>query len=151
MTKYKTKLNEQGIAYLVKDCASNYKETLDNPEKINKMMCEVYDLHNETEECLYLLCLNTKNKLLGVFEVSRGTVNMAMVSPREVYQKSLLCNASNIIVCHNHPSHDCKPSAEDIKVTKRLKEAGELIGISLMDHIIVADTYRYYSFCENNI
>ena len=88
-----------------------------------------------------MICMNTKNKIIGVFEISHGSVNSSIVSPREVFQKALLANAVSIIVMHNHPSGDCTPSREDIEVTKRLVEAGKIVGVEVLDHIIVGDRY----------
>ena len=86
-----------------------------------------------------MICMNTKNKIIGVFEISHGSVNSSIVSPREVFQKALLANAVSIIVMHNHPSGDSTPSREDIEVTRRLSEAGKIVGVELLDHIIVGD------------
>ena len=94
-----------------------------------------------------MICLNTKNKIIGVFELSHGNVNSSIFSVREMFQKALLANAVNIIVMHNHPSGDPTPSREDILVTERAKEAGKLIGIDILDHIIVGDG-RYCSLKE---
>lgn len=98
-------------------------------------------IHENTEEYLYLICMNTKNKVIGVFELTHGSVNSSMFSTREVYQKALLANAVSIILMHNHPSGDPTPSRQDIEVTKRASEAGNIIGIELLDHIIVGDRY----------
>ena len=84
-----------------------------------------------------MLCMNTKLELISVFELSHGNVNSSIFSVREMFQKALLANAVSIIVMHNHPSGDPTPSAEDIEVTKRMVEAGKLIGVHVIDHIIV--------------
>lgn len=88
-----------------------------------------------------MICMNTKNKVIGVFELSHGTVNASLVSPREAFQKALLANAVSVIFMHNHPSGDPKPSREDVEVTKRLSEAGKILGVEVLDHIIVGDSY----------
>jgi DNA repair protein RadC len=85
--------------------------------------------------------MNTKNKIIGVFEISHGTVNASIVNPREAFQKALLANAVSVIFMHNHPSGDPTASREDIEVTKRLSEAGKIIGVEVLDHIIVGDSY----------
>jgi DNA repair protein RadC len=85
--------------------------------------------------------------MTSVFELSHGNVNSSIVSVREMFQKALLANAVSIIVMHNHPSGDCKPSREDIKVTERMVEAGKLIGVEVLDHIIVGKDY--YSLKEH--
>jgi DNA repair protein RadC len=85
--------------------------------------------------------MNTKNRIIGVFEVSHGTVNASLVTPREAFQKALLANAVSVIFMHNHPSGDCTASRQDIEITNRLVEAGKIIGIDVLDHIIVGDGY----------
>jgi DNA repair protein RadC len=120
-----------------KEILYNVDGGLSSPEKIHKLMTEVFELDRKAEEYLYLIALNTKCKPIGLFEVSHGTVNASLVSPREVYIRALLTGATNIIIAHNHPSKDCTASKEDLLTTRRLKEAGNLIGIKLLDHIII--------------
>ena len=74
-------------------------------------------IHENAEEYMHMLCLNTKNRVIGVFEISHGTVNASIVGTREIFQKALLANAVSIILMHNHPSGDPTPSREDIKDT----------------------------------
>ena len=85
--------------------------------------------------------MNTKNRIIGVFEISHGSVNSSIVSAREVFQKALLANAVSILLMHNHPSGDPSPSREDIEVTKRLVEAGKILNVQVLDHIIIGDSY----------
>ena len=82
--------------------------------------------------------------------ISIGSLNSAIVHPREVFKIAVLSNASNIICFHNHPSGNISPSGEDENITRRLKECGEILGIGLVDHIIVGDNDTYFSFKENN-
>ncbi len=86
-----------------------------------------------------LLCLSTKNEPTALHMVSTGTLNASLVHPREAYKLAILANSSAVIACHNHPSGHPDPSREDIEMTKRLKEAGELLGIDFLDHIIIGD------------
>lgn len=149
ITKFKTQKDENGLAYLVKEQATNYQcDNLPNPASIAIMLTSVFHLDQETEEYLYLLCFNTKMKLLGVFEVSHGTVNASLASPRVIFQKALLCNASNIVIAHNHPSDDVCPSRKDVAVTESLKRAGELMELPLIDSLIIGSR-EYYSFSAN--
>lgn len=101
------------------------------------------------EEEVYMLACNTRGRLLGIFMVSHGTVDATLISPREIFLRALLIGASRIIVVHNHPSKDTTPSKEDIKVTKRIKEAGEIIGIKVLDHIIIGGGFT--SFKEEGL
>jgi DNA repair protein RadC len=87
---------------------------------------------------------------LGDFELSKGTVNASMASPREAYINALKSGAVYIILIHNHPSGDPLPSREDIITTKRMKDAGDLIGISLIDHIIIGDN-KYISLKQRGM
>lgn len=96
---------------------------------------------------MYMLCMNNKNELTSIFEISHGTVNSSLVGTREVYQKALLANAVSIIVMHNHPSGDVTHSFEDYEITKKLKAAGDILGVCLLDHIIIGT--EYYSFRED--
>lgn len=144
VVKYKTKLTVDRKAVLEKDYSVNYPD-LDNmmnsPEKIVKFAKGFLRMHEETEEYMYMICLNTKLMMTGVFEISHGNVNSSVVGAREVFQKALLGNAVSIILMHNHPSGDCTPSSADIKITERLKEAGNIIGIDVLDHIIIGREY----------
>lgn len=89
------------------------------------------------QEHLMLLMLNTKNKLIRDKVVFKGTVNAALIEPREIFIEAMRHNAVNIIIVHNHPSGDPTPSKEDILITKRIYDAGKLVGIPLLDHIII--------------
>ena len=101
----------------------------------------------DREEFLVLL-LDGKNKVLGFHVASVGTLTSSLAHPREIFKAAILANAAAIILVHNHPSGDPAPSAEDLSITKRLKEVGELLGIQVLDHIIIGDG-RYVSFIES--
>ena len=96
------------------------------------------------------LMLNTKSKLIGETDISKGTVNASLVSPRELFIEALEKNAVSIILMHNHPSGDPTPSKNDILLTKRVTDAGNLIGIELLDHIIIGNNC-YISFAEQRL
>lgn len=119
---------------------------LDNPASIADYFMEEVR-HLEVENVLLLL-LDTKSRLIGVENLSSGTVNSSLVSAREIFIKALRGHASGIVLVHNHPSGDPTPSGNDIAVTKKVKEAGELIDIPLFDHIIIGDK-RYISLKQN--
>ena len=142
--KYNTKLVEGRKAVLEKDYSVNYPE-LDNmmnsPETVAKLAKGFLRMHEMTEEYMFMLCLNTKLKLNGIFEVSHGNVNCSIAGTREIFQKALLGNAVSIILIHNHPSGDCTPSREDIAVTQKLVEAGKIVGVEVLDHIIIGQSY----------
>ena len=98
------------------------------------------------EVCLVLL-LNTKHRVVAVHELSRGTLDSCPVHPREVFKTALLANAAGLIVGHNHPSGDPTPSPDDVALCARLRQAGSLLGVDLLDFLIIGDG-RYYSFKE---
>ena len=90
-------------------------------------------------EQFIIACLNTKNEPTNITVVSVGTLNKAIIHPREVFKTAILSNAASIMAFHNHPSGDTTPSDQDIQLTNRLYEAGELLGIKLLDHLIIGD------------
>ncbi|WP_333562579.1 JAB domain-containing protein [Clostridium baratii] len=106
-------------------------------------------LIDSDREKFVVACLDTKNQPVNISVVSIGSVNSAIVHPREVFKVAMLSNASKIICFHNHPSGNLKCSKEDENITNRLKECGEILGIELVDHIIVGDNDKYFSFKEN--
>lgn len=107
------------------------------------------DLRHKEQEVLLLLMLNQKGRLLREKYMFKGTVNASVISPREIFLEALSARAVQIILLHNHPSGDAHPSREDLSVTKRVQEAGELLGIRLTDHIVIGE-HTYVSFREEN-
>lgn len=105
--------------------------------------------HLKVEQAI-LLFLDTKCQLIRDMELSRGSVNASITAPREIFLNALKFEAVNIVLLHNHPSGDPMPSREDLNATKRISEAGELIGIKLIDHIIIGDN-TYISLKEQGI
>lgn len=107
------------------------------------------------EECdrekLLVACLDTKNQINSISTVSVGSLNSSVVHPREVFKTAILSNASSVILFHNHPSGDVTPSAEDINITKRLSEAGKILGINITDHLILSSDGRYTSLKERGV
>jgi len=104
-------------------------------------------LGGEPVEVCGMFTCSTEHVVLAYHELSRGCLDTTLVHPREVFKGALLSNAAAVIVGHNHPSGDVMPSADDVALTRRLSAAGELLGISLLDHLIVSDS-RYFSFRE---
>lgn len=149
ITTYRTYLKDDFTNELVKERSCNYPgvNALNSPEAIVKMMNDVFHLNQMAEEYAYMIAVNTKVYPIGIFEISHGTVNMSLISTRDILVKALLCGATSIILIHNHPSLDSSPSGEDKRVTKRIHEACEIVGISLLDHIIIGK--EFYSFKIN--
>lgn len=108
------------------------------------------DMRHLSREQVRLLMLDSKCKFINDMLMSQGSVNSSIMPVREVYIQALKEEAVNIVLVHNHPSGDPSPSTEDIKITKRMKDAGNLIGIKLMDHIIIGDN-KYISLAEQGL
>lgn len=144
VVKYKTKLTADKKVTLEKELCVNrpdLEKTVRSPGDVDVFARKFLHLHEQSEEYLYMICMNVKNVITSVFELSHGNANSSIVGVREMFQKALLANAISIIVMHNHPSGDCTPSREDIEVTKRMAEAGKIIGVEVLDHIIIGDKY----------
>ena len=108
------------------------------------------ELGNKKKEYFKVLSLDSRNQLISIDNVSIGTINANLVHPREVFKTAIQHLATSIIVVHNHPSGDPEPSEADLKITKRLIEAGKLIDINILDHVIVTKT-RFFSFKDKGI
>ena len=142
ITSYNVKINrETKRSELIKEKAVNYSayKKLQCVEHIVNALNDLLDLQNMAEEYMYLLTLNTKCDMTGLFEISHGTASNSLVSPREIFSRALMIGATKIILVHNHPSGYPEPSSTDIAITERIKQAGELIGIELLDHIIIGN------------
>lgn len=108
--------------------------------------------YDHEKEHVFVLLLNRKNKLKGIELVSIGTQSSSLVHCREVFKTAIRDSASSIIIAHNHPSGNCAPSNADIRMTKQVKEASNIIGIDLLDHVIFStDTSEFYSFNDANL
>lgn len=140
------------ICRRVVNVSAPMEPVLDSPERVFAAM-QRHVVGLEVEK-FWALCLNRKNRLLKVCEVTSGTASNSLVHPREVYREAIRSGASAVICAHNHPSGDPSPSGADIKVTRQLREAAQIVGIDLLDHIILgqpaADPRHlgYYSFQE---
>lgn len=129
----------------IKDEVSNYispQERYTSPQQIFETF---RFLNNETKEYFLSLHLDGKNRVVCIDIVSIGSLNQSIVHPRETFKSALLSSAAAIILIHNHPSGDPTASREDMEITRRLKEAGELLGIRILDHIIIGETYMSFS------
>lgn len=139
------------IGELSKRIASvSAKKLLDfqNPDTIADYYME--QMRHEEQEIMICMMLNTKNQLLGETVISRGTVNASLVSPRDLILAAFRFRAVFIIIVHNHPSGDPKPSRDDLEITKRIQAACSLVDIPLLDHIIIGDQ-RYISFRQEGM
>ncbi|MCT1400048.1 DNA repair protein RadC [Paenibacillus sp. p3-SID867] len=125
----------------------------DNQQELIQKPKDVYDylqpeLRYHTKEHFVCLFLNTKNRIISKETISIGSLNAAIVHPREVFKEAIKHCSASLICSHNHPSGDTTPSSEDINITKRLVAAGEIIGIEVLDHVIIGDN-QFYSLKEH--
>jgi DNA repair protein RadC len=114
------------------------KITVKSPEDVVKTARNL--LKGKKKEHFVVICLDTRNHLIKTSTVSIGSLDCSIVHPREVFKDAISSSAASVIFIHNHPSGDPTPSEDDIKMTKRLIEAGEIIGIEVLDHIIICDS-----------
>jgi len=123
-------------------------ESISNPQLAARLFME--ELRYKKKEHFKVLLLNTKNHVLSREEISVGSLNASIVHPREIFNAPLRKSAASIILVHNHPSGDPSPSQEDLEVTRRLADAGQILGIAVRDHIIIGDGC-YFSFKEKGL
>ena len=123
---------------------------LNDPQKIVNMFNDSVQLSDKAEEYLYMIALDSKCNALGIFEVAHGTATQCIMGTREILQRALISGAVSMAVLHNHPSGNPIPSKEDRKSQKKMSDAGNIIGINLLDFIIVGKD-SYYSLKEERI
>ncbi len=139
---------EAKIHYSLVQTGSN--ESLIAPAQVIKYMQGAFD-EDPTVEWFYVIHLNRKNMPLGRSLVSRGSATNTVVHAREVFKPAILASATGIICVHNHPSGHTAPSRADIQVTRKLRDAAQIIGIDLVDHMILGAGSNYYSFGETGL
>ncbi len=121
------------------------------PEDVRKMINKILagkHLFDREKEFLFAIALNTAGRVKYIDLVSMGSVRGTVAEPREIFRFAILHGAVNLIIAHNHPSGNCKPSEADKKLTAKLFQAGEILEIKVLDHIIVTED-AFYSFTEN--
>jgi len=148
--KYKT----AEIKMLLVRETENTIGAVDRPERIVRYWNEVIagsSWYTPDKEQVVVVALDTKFNPIGFNLVSMGTVNETMCHPRDVFRPAIHMNATSVVLIHNHPSGDPAPSAADFRLTRAIKEAGELLRVNLTDHIVVGNGSLYYSFRESGI
>jgi DNA repair protein RadC len=129
--------------------AASERPRITNSQDVQNIFRQVYEADRiEHVEFFYLMLLNRANRVIGVSLIGQGGISATVADIRVIFQTALKANASSIIVSHNHPSGAMNPSAEDVKLTKRIAEAGKLLEIPLLDHVILTSE-NYYSFADN--
>lgn len=116
------------------------------PDDVNDIVTDALNqiVQGEEREHFIVVAVNTKNKPTALYTASIGTLNQTLVHPREVFRFAILEGAAGIIIAHNHPSGDCSPSQEDIALTRRMVDAGNILGIKVIDHLIVGNGYSSF-------
>jgi DNA repair protein RadC len=123
-------------------CVKERADLTDSKEVARQARSSVKDWR---KECFLTLYLDSRNHLIGEAEVSVGSLDTTLAHPREVFERAIRAGAANVIVVHNHPSGDPTPSDDDVRLTRRLVEAGKILGIRLLDHVVVCRN-SHYSF-----
>ncbi len=135
---------------VVKDGTIEYgKKPISGPQELAELGLKL--VKNSDREMFVLICLNTKNYVNCINLVSIGTLDKAVISPKDVIKAALLSNASSIAFVHNHPSGDPQPSPEDISMTNILGKCADLFQIRVLDHVVVVDDGQYLSFLEKGL
>lgn len=119
---------------------------INTPEKVVKMVSRL--LKEADKEIMLAISVDAKNKPVGIEVVAIGSLNVAYVEARDLFKHAILSNASGIVLVHNHPSGDVTPSVEDWHLTYRIMQAGALLGIELLDHIIIGDNEEFVSLSQ---
>ena len=148
--KYTVELNEKRHLVLVEEESYEYEiKYIGSPEQIVEMMNKVFRLSNKAEEYAYMVVFSAAFEVLGVFEISHGSIDFSMLSPREIMIRALLSGSSGVVVLHNHPSGSLDPSKDDMLAFERLKKVFDLFNISFHDFIIIGN--GFYSFKKEKL
>ena len=123
-------------------------QVLDHPGRVARLLSPL--LSGLDREHFVVLALDARHRPIGCHTVSVGSLSASIVHPREVFKFAILANAAAVILAHNHPSGDPTPSHDDVELTRRLRDAGELVGIAVLDHVVVADG-TWLSFRERGL
>ena len=128
---------------LVREIEIDYEATkrMCSPDRIVDLMKKCYRMDEKADEYVYMLTMNTKCDLTGVFLIGKGNTRVSAASTREIFIRALLAGATGIVLVHNHPSGDPSPSKEDLELTKRVATIGRLLEIAVLDHIIIGDRW----------
>lgn len=136
--KTKVKASERPQIFTSSDAFKLFKQTWDE----NKI---------EFVEQFKVMLLNKSNKVLGIYKLSTGGISGTVADPKLIFAAALKANASNIILCHNHPSGNVKPSQADEQLTAKIKDAGRYLDLPVMDHLIISTEDKYYSFADEGL
>jgi DNA repair protein RadC len=133
---------------------SNKKRRIKKPVDIIEFVSEYYGpyLRDAKKEFFNVIFLDIKNKIIDTIELSKGSINSSIVDPKEIIKEATIRNSSSIVLVHNHPSGDTEPSQDDINITNKVKDACQIVGIRVLDHIIIGkDKNNYISFVTKGL
>lgn len=117
------------------------KKRHNSPDAFKRLLINYFSLFKDEKERFIAILLDTKNRIIGIDLVSVGTINEVPAHPREIFRKAITAGANSIIIAHNHPSGDVTPSDADIKITKRIENAGDILDICLLDSLVISTKY----------
>ncbi|MBS1512831.1 MAG: JAB domain-containing protein [Bacteroidetes bacterium] len=145
-----TRVAEVELVYKTKVKASERPKITSSRDSYN-LLLQCWDMDKiELQEQFKVMLLNRSNKVLGIFEVSSGGITGTVADPKLIFMAALKASACGIIISHNHPSGNLKPSRPDEELTRKIKEAGRLLDIQVLDHVIVTSE-AYYSFADEGL
>ena len=145
LQKYEMCLSDKKIIEIKRQWVAelpNIEDACDGPSVIDQIMRDYLQIHKYPEEHVYMICTDNKLKNPILFEIGIGTATSAIVNTKGILQRALLANATTIVLIHNHPSGDTKFSQLDINIIKNLRDALDLVGMTLNDAIVIGDGYR---------
>ena len=143
VAKYRVALAREG------SIPTTWDKTVREPGDVARLMAPL--VADISQESFWLILLDGRNKVAGITLISLGSLTAALVHPREVFKPAIAGSAAALVLLHNHPSGDPSPSAEDIALTRRLSEVGELVGIKVLDHLVIGEGGSYRSLADDGV
>lgn len=141
---YEKQTKIERLLEVIREVAVEEEVYIKKPEDVFRAATDLINLPNEHLICLFL---NSKNKVISRKTIFIGSLNASIAHPREIFREAIIHNCASLICVHNHPSGDPTPSSQDVEISRRLAEAGEIIGIDVLDHVIIGK-YGYCSIKE---
>lgn len=125
--------------HLVRESVTCESDSVSTPEDAARIVRDLFDFDHLDREQFVALAMNTKNRIVGAWVVSVGSLNASIVHPRELFKPAVMLSAASMVIAHNHPSGDPTPSGADIQLTRRLVKGGDVLGIEVLDHVVVGN------------
>lgn len=148
---YRTEIDDDLRTIVVKDKKlKGFSKKFANQYEVASFMNDNFYMEKLAEEYVYLICMNSKVRPIGVFQISKGDIDFSFFSIRDIFTKTLLLGSKYFMVVHNHPSGEYGPSKEDMDVSDRIEKASILLDVSMLDFLIIARE-GCYSFCEHGL